>query len=190
MQLLRRVWSLIVVLIVTTVPVGHLFAQTTTVEANSGGKHTRQGFWFNVGLGWGSLGCDNCDGREGSYSGGLALGGTLSQKVLLGGGTNGWYKSEGGATLTVGVLTAQVRFYPSRTGGFFLLGGLGVGTIRADVDYYGSDSESGFAALLGLGYDIRVGKNVSLTPFWNGFAVTTSNADANVGQIGLGVTIH
>jgi len=25
---------------------------------------------------------------------------------------------------------------------------------------------------------------------WPGFAATTSNADANVGQIGLGVTVH
>jgi hypothetical protein len=43
---------------------------------------------------------------------------------------------------------------------------------------------------VGLGYDIRVGQNVSLTPYWNGFAASTSNADANVGQIGLGVTVH
>ena len=153
-------------------------------------KNAREGFWFNVGLGYGSLGCADCDGREGGFSGGLALGGTLSQKVLIGGGTNGWTKSQDGGTLTVGTLTAQVRFYPSATGGFYLLGGLGIGTVSAALSGYGSDSETGFAALLGLGYDIRVGKNVSLTPFWNGFAVTTSNTDANVGQIGLGVTIH
>ena len=42
----------------------------------------------------------------------------------------------------------------------------------------------------GLGWDIRVGRNVSLTPFYNGFAVQTANADGNVAQIGLGVTIH
>ena len=32
-----------------------------------------------------------------------------------------------GATLTVSTVTALIRFYPSATGGFFLLGGLGVG---------------------------------------------------------------
>jgi hypothetical protein len=44
--------------------------------------------------------------------------------------------------------------------------------------------------LVGLGYDIRVGQNVSLTPYWNGFAMSSSNTDANVGQLGLGVTVH
>jgi len=41
-----------------------------------------------------------------------------------------------------------------------------------------------------VGWDIRVGRNVSLTPFWNGFAMANDIADANVGQIGIGVTIH
>jgi hypothetical protein len=30
---------------------------------------------------------------------------------------------------------------------------------------------------------------VSLTPFWNGIAVRTSNTDANVGQLGLSLTV-
>lgn len=156
----------------------------------SGHPQTRQGFWFNVGLGYGSLGCDNCNGREGGLSGGLSLGGTLSQKFLLGVGTTGWTRSEGGTTLTVGTLDLRFRFYPSATGGFFLTGGLGVGSIHAEVNGFGSDTETGGAAVVGLGYDARVGSNVSLTPFLNGFAVRSSNADANVGQIGLSVTIH
>jgi Outer membrane protein beta-barrel domain len=150
----------------------------------------RHGFWFNGGLGYGSLGCDNCDGREGGLSGGISLGGTLSPKFLLGIGTTGWTKSEGGVTLTTGTLDARMRFYPSRTGGFFLTGGLGVGTIHASVSGFGSDTESGLGLMLGLGYDIRVGSGLSLTPFWNGFAVRNSNSDANVGQIGLSLTVH
>jgi hypothetical protein len=153
-------------------------------------QHARRGFWFSGGLGYGSLGCEDCGGREGGLSGGIQLGGSVSQKVLLGGGTTGWTKSEGGVTLTVGTAVALIRFYPSATGGFFLLGGLGVGTIHAEFDGFGSDSETGGGALIGLGYDIRVGPNVSMTPFWNGFAARTSNADANVGQLGLSVTLH
>lgn len=154
------------------------------------GTPGRSGFWFNLGMGYGSLGCQDCGGREGSWSGGLALGGALSQKVLIGVGTNGWTKSESGATLTVGTVSALIRFYPSSTGGFFLLGGLGIGTVHASLSGFGSDSETGAGALLGLGYDVRVGRNVSLTPFWNGFAVNTSNTDVNVGQIGVGLTVH
>lgn len=163
-----------------------LLAGTSTLTA----QQTRKGFWFNVGLGYGSLGCDDCDGREGSISGGLSLGGTLGPQWLLGVGTSGWSKEENGVTLQTGTLDARVRFYPSATGGFFLTGGIGLGTIYAKVDGLGSDRENGVGVLLGLGYDARIGKNVSLTPFWNGFAVKTDNADANVGQIGLGITIH
>lgn len=145
----------------------------------------RQGFWFNLGLGYGSLGCEGCDGRLGGISGGLALGGTLSPKLLLGVGTTGFTKSEFGTTTTVGTLDARIRFYPSAPGGFFLTGGLGVGTISE-----GSFSETGLGLVLGLGFDIRIGTNISLTPFWNGFAVRTSTGDANVGQLGLGITVH
>jgi hypothetical protein len=74
--------------------------------------------------------------------------------------------------------------------GFFLLGGLGVGSIYAEVDGFGSDTQTGAGALLGLGYDIRVGENLSLTAYWNSFAARTSNADANVGQLGLSITFH
>jgi hypothetical protein len=153
-------------------------------------RRSRSGFWFNGGFGYGSLGCRDCSGREGSYSGGLALGATLSQRVILGVGTTGWYKSENGTTLSAGTLAALIRFYPSATGGFFLLGGLGLGSIRAEVSGIGSDTDMGGGAVLGLGYDLRLGDKVSLTPFWNGFAVETPDGDANVGQIGLGVTLH
>jgi hypothetical protein len=44
--------------------------------------------------------------------------------------------------------------------------------------------------VFGVGWDIRVSRNVSLTPFYNGFAMQSDLVDANVGQIGLGVTIH
>lgn len=151
---------------------------------------SRSGFWFSGGLGYGSLGCDDCDGRSGGLSGGLSLGGTLNEHWLLGVGTTGWYRSEDGVSLTVGTLDARARFYTSASGGFFLTGGFGLGSISASVDGFGSDRETGFGLMLGLGYDFRVGDNVSLTPFWNGFAVQTSNADANVGQLGLSVTVH
>ncbi len=150
----------------------------------------RRGFWFNGGLGYGSLGCDDCDGREGGLSGLIGLGGTVSQKVLLGVTSSGWTKSESGVTLTVGTLTGMIRFYPSNTGRFFLLGGLGLGSIHVDLGDFGSETETGGGALLGLGYDIKLGDKTSMTLYWNGFAARTENADANVGQLGLSITAH
>src|SRR2546423_2583464 len=159
-----------------------------TAQAQNAQKH--EGFWFSGGLGYGSLGCDNCGSREGAISGGLSLGGTLSQRWLLGVGTSGWTKSQQGATLTVGEIDARVRFYPQTTGGFFVSGGIGVGSVTGSVAGFGSNTETGGAAILGMGYDIRVARNTSITPYWNAYAMKNNNTDANVGQIGLAVTLH
>jgi len=153
-------------------------------------KHARSGFWFNAGLGYGSFGCPDCDGREGSLSGALAMGGTVSRKIAIGGGTTNWYKSENGTTQSIGTVVALLRFYPSSTGQLFLLGGLGLGHVQTEFEDLGKFTETGWGGLLGLGYDIRIGANTSLTPYWNGFLVSTSSGHANVGQIGLGLTIH
>lgn len=149
----------------------------------------RDGFWFSGGLGYGSLGCDNCGSREGSMSADLSVGGTLSQRWLVGAGTSAWSKTEQGARLTVATLDARVRFYPSTTGGFFLTGGIGAGSLRGDVGGI-SATETGVGTILGLGWDIRVARNASVTPYWNGFAMKNSNADANVGQAGIAITLH
>lgn len=167
-----------------------VLAALTPATSSAQYAHTREGFWFNLGLGAGSLGCSDCDTREMGPSGGLALGGTLNQQWLLGVFSNAWTKSEDGVTLTASTLVAGVRFYPSAEGGFFLVGGLGVGTVDLTVSGIGSISDSGSGALFGLGWDIRVGRTVSITPFWNGSGIAFDGGDANFGQIGVGFTIH
>lgn len=148
----------------------------------------RDGFWISGGLGYGSLGCDNCGSREGGVSGDLSLGGTISPRLLLGVGSAAWTKTQQGVTMTVGTLDARVRFYPSSTGGFFLTGGVGFGSAR--LSGFGTYTENGVGTIVGLGWDIRVASNTSITPYWNGFAMKNNNTDANVGQVGLAVTLH
>ena len=151
----------------------------------------RDGFWFSGGLGYGSLGCDDCTSREGSVSGDLSVGGTLSQRWLVGVGSSAWSKTtDQGARLTVATLDARVRFYPSTTGGFFLTGGIGAGSLRGDFGGL-SATETGVGTILGLGWDIRVASNASVTPYWNGFAMRKNeNVNANVGQAGIAITLH
>ncbi len=159
-------------------------------NARAQNPSSREGFWFNIGLGSGSLGCSDCTDRISGLSGGIALGGTVSKTLLIGVFSNGWSKSESGATLTAGTLVAGVRWYPSETNGFHFVGGLGLGSVDLQLSGFGSNRESGAGALLGLGYDIPLGSAASLTAFWNGAAVTFQDGDANFGQIGLGITIH
>lgn len=149
-----------------------------------------KGFWFNGGLGYGSLDCDGCGDREGALSGQVGIGGTVSQKVMIGAMYNFWVKDVDGARITVSSWVAGIRFYPSATSGFFLTGGIGLGTIHANFDGLGSETETGAGALAGVGWDFRVGRNVSLTPFVNAFAMSNDDVDANVTQFGLSVTIH
>lgn len=163
----------------------------SAASAHAQNAQVRQGFWFSGGLGFGSMGCQDCGGdRLNGLSGDLSLGGTISPRFLLGVGSMGWVKQDQGATLTVGTLDARVRFYPSTTGGFFLTGGLGLGTVTGSVAGVGSNTETGVGAVFGLGYDMRIAKNASITPYWNGFAMSNDYVDANVGQIGLAITLH
>ena len=187
MQVIRRCLPMLLAL------GGMLLPLDASAQVNPQTRQTRQGFWINFGLGYGTLGCVDCSDREGGLSGGLALGGTLGERWLLGVGTTGWTKSEEGATLTASTITATARFYPALGSGFFLLGGLGLGSLDARFDYQGfavSAGRTGAGAVLGLGWDLRVGDNVSLTPFWNGYAIALDGGDANVGQLGIGLTVH
>lgn len=149
----------------------------------------REGFWFSGGLGYGSVAVDGVSGREDGLSGNLTLGGTVSPRFLVGGGTTGWTKEEMGLRITFGSLMATSRFYPSAEGDFFLAFGLGFGQVSLSEGST-SISESGGAAQLGLGFDARVGERWSITPYLNFIGYAIEDLDADVFQIGVGMTYH
>jgi hypothetical protein len=168
---------------------------------------TRQGMWGNIGVGFGSLGCQDCDGdRLNGLSGDGSIGWTLSPRVRLGIGSSAYTRSQNDsdylgdaqASISVATVDARLRFYPKTTSGFFITGGLGVGMLRtkASVSYNGTpllaykNTDTGAGAVMGIGWDIDLSKHVSLTPSYMGFAMASSHADANVGQLGIGVTIR
>src|SRR5207249_3303218 len=134
--------------------------------------------------------------REGGVSGYLKMGGTLSPHLLLGGESNGWTKKVSGTTVTSGNASFALYVYPQPAGGFFLKGGVGVSTYKEE----GSSGSTGFGLGGGLGYDLRVGTNVSLTPVANftfgsvgdveSGGLTIPGVKQNVFQLALGVTFH
>lgn len=152
---------------------------------------TRYGTWFSGGLGMGSMGCRTCNGRTTGLTGDFAIGGTLGQMFLIGGGITGWTHSANGLTRTVGLADVVMRLYTSEHGNlFFLLGG-GAGMVSRAISGTGpSGSEIGAGIYFGMGYDIRMGKKLSLTPYWQIFGSKTENLDVNVGQIGLSITVQ
>jgi hypothetical protein len=152
-------------------------------------SQARDGFWIGGGLGYGSLGCEGCTDRTGAPSGYLKLGTTLRPNILLGVETNGWTKSEFGARLTMGNVSGAVYVYPMASMGLFVKGGAGYSALNASSDV-GSGTESGFGMILGAGYDVRVARNLSITPVANWFRGSFDGGSANVLQLGVGVTSH
>jgi hypothetical protein len=151
--------------------------------------HEREGFWISFGLGYGSLGIEGFSDREDGLSGNLSLGGTISPRFLLGAGTTGWTKEVDGVRVNFATLLLVSRLYPQADGGFFVNLGLGAGQVSLSQ---GSTtvSESGGGALLGLGYDVRVGPGWSLSPYVNAIGFSIDGEQADVFQFGLGITFH
>jgi hypothetical protein len=137
-------------------------------------RHERHGAWLTFGLG---------AGREsfrfsqvpGGYSEGvdapslwLAAGGTVNPHLRLGGEINAWvYEfSEAGEDITEslvsGMLTGQV--FPIRDLGLFAKGGLGISRSGSEVEFGDGTGETGFAYLIGAGYEIRLARNFFLVP--------------------------
>jgi hypothetical protein len=154
---------------------------------------TRAGFWISGGVGVGSLdlACDGCDtDRETGATAMLAMGGTVSRGVLIGGVIEAWAKEIEGVDLSVGHVSGVLYWYPQPTSGLFLKGGVGIGGYSADAGPLGDQDDSGLGLHAGLGYDIRVGRNLSLTPAVGIFWADLDGGDANVITFGVAVTGH
>ena len=166
-----------------------LLLAATTLSAQR--PQTREGFWLNIGAGYATLGCNNCNGREEGGAGTISLGGTLSQKWQLGANVSAWTKDQSGVNWTVGLVSGVAKFYPSATGGFFLQAGAGVAAVDITVNNV-TGTKKGVGSMLGAGYDIRIGRNVSLTPFWNRVQTWYNDFDDDLdfSQFGLSITIH
>jgi len=166
----------------------------------------RHGFWIGFGFGYGSAslscgsGCAfNDAAKGGGGTGFLKLGGTLSPKVLLGGDITVWVKDVSGTTESAGNVSFAAYFYPAPASGFFLKGGAGFGSFMLRDG--GSAEANGVGLVAGLGYDIRVGRNISITPVGNFYfgsdgdlkdsgTVLIPSVKHTVFDLGLGITFH
>jgi hypothetical protein len=194
---MRRIIGTAVALLVFAAPA---FAQES--------PSPRQGFTVSFGLGAGSAGFSyegsSSEERLTGPSGYLRIGGAVTPNLVIAGETHGWTYSKEGVTSRVGYLTAVAQWYPQTSGGFHLLGGLGMGMIdEEDSDpTLGYALESvGVAAQFGLGYDVRISRGFSLTPYLNLLAMgggepklngsgLGGSLSANVIQFGLGFSWH
>jgi hypothetical protein len=136
------------------------------VEVNDHGRH---GFWGALGVGAGGEAFDLRDGA--GYSGelyrptiSLRLGGTPSRYVRLGGELQGWIDDQGSRTESLTSLLFITQFYPAPATGLYLKGGLGLGRSEVDFDEGFGIGDTGFAGLVGAGWEVRVGRRLYLNP--------------------------
>ncbi len=148
--------------------------QAQTLIPDKAPQASREGFWIGFGFGGGTAGvsCTMCPTDR--FDGGtarVALGGTVNPNLKLGGEAHVWVNTEDEAVdESMGNVSGSAYWYPSRTGNFFLQGGVGASTYSSD-DGTNVYEASGVGIILGAGYDIRLGRKFSLTPI---FAYSTA----------------
>lgn len=174
----------------------------------------REGFWIGVGGGYGSAGadCDECGEGEDRLSSATAYlrgGWTLNQRTLVGIDFNVWSKTAQAdkveTTLNLYNVTGSLTFYPAATSGFFMKAGAGISALDSDADFDGAnittDLGTGLGLTAGAGYDIRLGRMISLTPavgYWYGRPgdlrvgpeTILNNWRQNVFEFTVGITFH
>lgn len=132
----------------------------------------RAGFWIGGGLGVVSTGItiDRDIDRGVGFDTALGVGWTINRQTLVGielrGGYGVVFYEPDGDVDTYGTdLLAALTYYPRQSSGFFLRTGVGPAFLDDSVsDTPGPDVGAvGFAVLGGAGYDLYLGRNLSLT---------------------------
>lgn len=177
-----------------------VLAVSVTSAGHAQRRHRHQGFWIGFGIGGGvNTAPDVADDKRGGGAGYLRLGGTLSQRWLLGGEISVWGRQDdtilgdNSVSLTRSNATFTAMFFPSENGGFFIKGGLGGANVEQRVGT-DKDSKQGVGTTLGLGYDIRLGRNLYLTPNLDALVQTFETVDENTTNtlvlLTIGLTWH
>ena len=94
----------------------------------------------------------------------LRLGGTVSQHLRLGGEVLSWINDVGPAVESLSSALFIAQLYPFSRSGLYLKGGLGIGRNAVDFDDGFDQGDTGFAGLIGAGYELRLGRRFYLNP--------------------------
>lgn len=155
--------------IVLSLAFGLLSSYSAPAALAGSWPHERDGIVLGFNAGGGSAGIDvngvNSD-REGGFGGNFRVGYAFNPQVALGLEGNMWTKEVENERWTFSVGGPAVTYYPGATG-FFVRGGVGVGTVDYSFDSGGvtvSSSDDGFGFLVATGYEWRLGRKFALGP--------------------------
>ena len=146
-------------------------AVLATASSAQAGKwpHERDGFVLGFNLGGGTAGV-NFTGvdsdREGGFAGAGRVGYAFTPELAVGLEGNFWTKEVDNETWSFDVGAASLTYYPGAKG-FFVRGGVGVGTMEFQTESNGvtfTASDDGFGFLVGAGYEWRLTRKFALGP--------------------------
>ena len=133
------------------------------------GESGRRGLWLGLGFGAGGESYDLAPSA--GYSNVLyrptvsfRMGGTVSPHLRLGGEVLSWINDVGPAVESLSSALFIAQLYPFSRSGLYFKGGLGIGRNAVDFDDGYNEGDTGFAALVGAGYELRVGRRFFLNP--------------------------
>jgi hypothetical protein len=135
---------------------------------------THSSTWIGAGagIGWARVHCRICTTNRGhSLSGYAHAGGRLSNRVLIGGEVQGWFRNGDArvgrpADELLLAYNAVAFWYPSPHYSYYLKGGLGLVTYRI-ADSTGRVTATALGPQVGAGWEIPVAGNASVVPFVN-----------------------
>ena len=161
--------SLILTLVTQLVPTSIASAQQLPPGLIEIKDEGRRGFWFGLGLGAGGESNDFVPGTGYSdpfYQPTISLraGGTVGPHWRLGGEILSWINEEGDAVESLSSALFVAQLYPVKKAGLYVKAGLGLGRNAVDFDYGFDVGDTGFAGLVGAGYEVRLGRHVYLNP--------------------------
>ena len=135
------------------------------------GSHdeSRGGFWGSVGLGMGAqsfrfAGDDSYGPVLYQPTAVLALGGTINSNFRVGAEGQAWINAMGSDVETMASAMLIGQWYPISSAGVYLKGGAGIGRTGLDRANGTSSADIGFATMLGLGAELRMGKYMFMVP--------------------------
>jgi hypothetical protein len=167
---MRSVWRAIpAVIAVLLAGPGAIAAQDAPRGLSLVREGDRAGFWGGLSFGAGGEAFDLRDGlgySEELYrpTVSLRLGGTVSQHLRLGGEALAWINDRDHAVESLTSFLFIGQLYPITSTGLYLKGGLGIGRNAIEFDDGGDIGDTGFAGLLGAGWELRVGRRWYLNP--------------------------
>ncbi len=171
----------------------------------AGSETTRSGVWLGVGMGLGSAmpTCPICArNREQALSGYFRMGGTVTQRILVGLETNAWYRGGEETDQIIGSASVVSLLYPRDDSGLYVKVGLGL--TRFEARPTGDDppvTANTFGVNVGVGYELRATRALSFVPYLNVLTgsfgnlkeedrTLTGSMNVSLVQFGIGITTH